>query len=103
MKRPIKFRGIFPGGGLVAYGDLLHTKHGVFIVNEHGGQMEVNPKSIAQLVGYDRDGNEVYEGDELTDENRFTYVAQLWNVARNPHNYVFPPDWDRLTLEEDTK
>ena len=92
--RPIKFRGRNDSGKFV-YGDLTHVANMISI-----GGWHVDRKSVAQLVGYDKDGHEVYEGDELTDENRFNYVAQLWNVARNPHNYVFPPDWDRLTLEE---
>lgn len=70
MTRPIKFRGRTKRGKLV-HGDLRHmvetegigclvasTRHYVTV-----GDIEVDPESVAQLVGYDCDGREVYEGD----------------------------------------
>ena len=46
--RPIKFRG-------KTFDDEIETLETI----------EVEPDSVAQLVGYDEDGNEVYEGDLL--------------------------------------
>jgi len=60
MKRPIKFRGRCIGNGTFVYGDLTHNFDDVYV---NGWQ--VKPESVAQLVGYDANGNEVYEGDEL--------------------------------------
>ena len=68
--RPIKFRGRNDSGKFV-YGDLTHVANMVSI-----GGWHVDPDSIAQLVGYDKDGNEVYEGDTYTDE-RGTFTAKL--------------------------
>lgn len=65
---PIKFRGKSTETGKYVYGDFVHyvplsTFPG--IVDEDGFVHEVYPNSVAQLVGYDADGREVYEGDEL--------------------------------------
>lgn len=69
---PIKFRGKHITTSEYIYGDLIHDRHGktrityasdialTGYVNE-----AVKPDSVAQLVGYDADGNEVYEGDKL--------------------------------------
>ena len=57
--RPIKFRGKTFDDKLV-YGDLIHVDENIFI-----DITPVKPESVAQLVGYDDDGNEVYEGDLL--------------------------------------
>lgn len=54
--REIKFRGETYLGKTV-YGDLTH--------NTYIGEEPVKPESVKQLVGYDEDGREVYEGDEL--------------------------------------
>ena len=77
MNRTIKFRGRCIGnhfphfgemvyGSLIAYEDNASSLH-CFICSQ--GQepfhvdYPVDPESVAQLVGYDSDGNEVYEGD----------------------------------------
>lgn len=60
MKRKIKFRGRVINTGEFVFGDLAHTEVGVLI-----GAHEVEPESVAQLVGFDADDREVYEGDEL--------------------------------------
>lgn len=73
--RPIKFRGrVFDGhrfnAGEMVYGSLITYKEGLFdryeIQRVEDGffvNYRVDADSIAQLVGYDSDGCEVYEGD----------------------------------------
>lgn len=39
------------------------------IIDESGKVFSVDPESVAQLVFYDIDGNEVYEGDVVIDED----------------------------------
>lgn len=59
---PIKFRGIRMDSNGFAYGDLEHRYNGreIWI-----GGWQVKPSSVAQLVGYDAAGNEIYEGDKI--------------------------------------
>ena len=67
MKRPIKFRGRTLDGRIV-FGDFVHyVPMSSFpgIVNEDGFVTEVDPDSVAQFLGYDINGLEVYEGDTL--------------------------------------
>lgn len=70
--RKFEFRGRVKDSGEIVYGDLVHDEHnksyiGCIVRNEFLKE-EVYPETVAQLVGYDEDGNEVYEGDELVDE-----------------------------------
>ena len=67
MNRPIKFRGKRANGEFV-YGSYcrevycdIGTLH--VIIDKHGEEFNVYSESVAQLVGFDCDGNEVYEGD----------------------------------------
>ena len=77
MKIPIKFRGEYVRGETKYYGDLVHDDYeqGTFIkykVDSHFKKYEtmpVKPESVAQLVGYDKDGNEIYEGDKIISES----------------------------------
>ena len=58
----IKFRGKLKSTGEYIYGDFTHSlsDEKVYIAWE-----EAEPESVAQLVGYDAEGAEVYEGDAL--------------------------------------
>ena len=70
MTRPIKFRGRDMTGHFV-YGLLTRKKirssgevvFAIALSEKQSETIPVNENSIAQLVGYDSDGNEVYEGD----------------------------------------
>ena len=75
MTRPIKFRGRVPDsdkmyGGKIVCGSLLDYGESTsscpqFWIRPKNSDINypIDEKSIAQLVGYDKDGNEVYEGD----------------------------------------
>lgn len=63
---PIKFRGKSKETEEFVYGDLIHKKKKVFIINvEDDKEVEVLPSSICQLVGYDADHKEMYETDHI--------------------------------------
>ena len=85
MKRPIKFRGRDINGNFV-YG--LPTKKKIRSNGEirwaiatgncsAAETIPVNENSIAQLVGYDVDGEEIYEGSEVIGEYGDEVVARL--------------------------
>lgn len=68
--RPIKFRGRTCGNVMV-FGDLRHVGSTAVI-----DDTAVYEDSIAQLVGYDRDGREVYEGDTITNGQGYETTVQ---------------------------
>ena len=45
----------------------------------------VEPESIAQFVGRDKDGREVYEGDILVDELEQEYTAEIYDRPEKIH------------------
>ena len=59
--RTIKFRGVKVSDGEYVYGDLSHDRGHIFINDKR-----VKPESVAQLIGYDSNDEEVYEGDTLS-------------------------------------
>ena len=66
--RPIKFRGRDNRTGKYVFGSYCRTSYcdlGVWhaIIDEGGEEFIVDPETVAQLVGYDVNGSEVYEGD----------------------------------------
>lgn len=63
-KVPIKFRGVDTAGNYV-YGGINEAGNGIIINNL---PILVEPESVSQLVGYDRNGEEVYEGDTVINE-----------------------------------
>ena len=88
MKVPIKFRGRFWLKGLepsdintrLSDGDfvfggyarmkfLFDDDEGDYIIQNDSTAFLVYPDSVAQLVGYDVDGKEIYEGDTLVDKD----------------------------------
>lgn len=58
--RTIKFRGIAKFRGRAIFGDLTQDKRNVYVNDE-----AVYPDSVKQLIGYDMNGDEIYEGDPL--------------------------------------
>lgn len=72
MKRniPLKFRGVDIDTGDFVYAELgqiseeTRPDYVTFLID---GLPVVRTDSIAQLLGYDEDGNEVYEGDTSSD------------------------------------
>lgn len=62
--RPIKFRGETFCGEFI-FGDVVHYDDGEVAITNGFENRFVKPTSVAQFVGYDVDGQEVYEGDEL--------------------------------------
>ncbi len=101
MKRTIKFRGKRIDNGEFVYGDLqthfrTDGKTKVFVIRTWERlddwvvvvpnksvivaeyyERPVEPDSVAQLVGYDSAGNEVYEGDVVIGEYGDEVVARL--------------------------
>lgn len=60
-----KFRGKEIKTGKFVYGDLVNSHSGKTLINERTtvAAKYVDPETVAQLVGYDRNGAEIYEGD----------------------------------------
>lgn len=58
---PIKFRGESAIG--TVYGFYVEREGKPYIVNDVGTMVSVDENSVAQLIDYDDEGNEIYEGD----------------------------------------
>lgn len=68
--RPIKFRGRRIDNGEYVYGVYVKSvpmSSFPGIVDNDDYIHDVDPDSVAQLIGYDVNGKEIYEGDTLID------------------------------------
>lgn len=101
--REIKFRGKRIDDGLLVFGNCLHQYPDGKVAISHVTKLAltfVDPDSVAQLVGYDKDGREVYEGDKLiripdklfADGTEAVYSAVLFGAVKNPKNGVTKHD-----------
>lgn len=84
MKRPIKFRGYDTTTGEFVYaelGEIMKTPDPGYLTFVPCEAYYVDIDSIAQLVGFDSDGREVYEGDIIVDDIA-EYVAHLFANVR---------------------
>ena len=70
------FRGQEFYGEKYLYGDLFHDGERTLIAYD-GGEFEVKPETVAQLIGYDSEGTAIYEGDKLIDDNGTEYTATV--------------------------
>ena len=65
------------------YENEIEKAVGIYYLSE----IEVEPESVAQFVGYDADGNEVYEGDKVHGISGtmigHTFTARRANVAQS--------------------
>ena len=116
---PIKFRGRDIISNEYLYGDYvsrdegcaIRIHHQTSLFNMHEYEIAVDSNSVAQLVGYDADGNEVYEGDAVVEVNpdpkfslgkcgelRAVAAASLYIEWAKPVDESNPKDY-RLTME----
>lgn len=109
--RPIKFRGRVPDtdkldGGRIVYGSLVDYGEDAglyrYWIHPIGGggrnYFPVDENSIAQLVGYDANGNEVYEGDTVTVDGE-----KLDGTARISPEIIFGNGFGKIVNEATQK
>ena len=89
--RTYKFRGKRLDNGEIIYGDLSVTNRPA--VGNGKEWFLVDPETIAQFVGFDSDGNEIYEGDEIVQPTntarRFTAGLPCMTIERNLYHTDF--------------
>ena len=85
--RKIKFRGRHIDTDDFVFGDLIHMSGGRIgiIFDKRVAAVEVVPDSVAQFVGYDKNGREVYEGDVLITRSGFEYQARWYPSHLSDH------------------
>lgn len=105
--RLIKFRGRDINTGEVIFGDLRHIGIRTYIFKEaqcyyDEELIEVDEDSVAQLVGYDEDGKEVYEGDELIlGDSPDKFTAVISRDVANGVGFIQNIPLDYLKLKEE--
>ena len=108
MKRPIKFRGRVPDsdkldGGKIVFGSLVDYGDGMyrFWINPIGGDRNfpIEENSIAQLVGFDSEGNEIYEGDTVAGVDEDWVAVLVPDILHSKEDIKDVP-FKFLTLKE---
>lgn len=82
----VKFRGELISGGCDVTGYFWRNTHDdCFIVDCYGSPTAVKPETVVPMVGYDINGDEVYEGDWLYDEYNEDYYKVEWDAVDENH------------------
>lgn len=114
---PIKFRGIMKKGlntnpkDVFVKGYYFKDIKGVdrimVVVDGLPGNFPVEPDSVCQLVGYDAEGKEIYEGDTLINlqslngiRKQSEWTAVLCVSAELDCGGVFDSSFDKMILKE---
>jgi len=102
----IEFRGKRVNNGEFVFGDLIHMTGGRIgiIFDKRVAAVEVKSDTVVQFLGHDSHGNEVYEGDKLTDSQGNTYIAKFdsvveWQSNRTPVFRRAPFDFTKEFIE----
>lgn len=107
MIRPIKFRGRVPNIGVPEDGKIVFGSFDEPTCTidcwDTAETVVVERDSVSQLVGYDANGNEVYEGDELTDNVGNDWEAIFYGHARDHDCADITRDFEDVFLKEVTK
>ncbi len=110
MERIIKFRGRNIDTGEFVFGDLRIIGIHAHIFKEadcyyEEELIEVEPDSVAQLVGYDANGREVYEGDTLVNHNFKVdfFTAVLFDGVITDEGFAHDIPIEMLELKEVTE
>lgn len=92
MNRTIKFRGCDMDTGEIVYGFAIFHPWGAAsiapIKNPSDTWSEVYPDSVVQLVGFDKNGAEVYEGDTVVNPRDRTHFKAAMNHIYTVKIYV---------------
>lgn len=99
----IKFRGRTYGGKVVFGKGVYSDEFGTHIYfRTHGGIKiaSVEPESVAQLIGYDSNGAEVYEGDVLYDDSDKFTVELAIHGRKDNSSVTFETKTNRYRLKE---
>jgi len=104
MFKAIKFRGVDRKSGEMVYGDLIQpcveTEFYPTIKAGFGEYHEVEPESIAQYVGVDHSGKEVYENDKLINYKGEEFTALLTDNVLTAKGFIHYIPTELLFLKE---
>ena len=78
---PIKFRADSAIGEI--FGWYVERENKPYILSSGGAYVSVDKDSVTQLIGYDVDGKEIYEGDILVSSGGNEFTAELWAMGAN--------------------
>lgn len=81
MTRQIWFRGQTINDGKIVHGYYIARDNGKEYIFD-GSQLPWRCKNIAQFVGIDNAGNDIYEGDVLFDEYGNEHVAAIQDFPK---------------------
>lgn len=96
--KTIKFRGKNFYNNEIIYGDLTQHNEKIFIDG-----ILVNPETVAQFLGYDINGDEVYEGEELINiANRDTIVHAFFDIFPEQDSEIYPDTFTKYVLNKST-